>query len=311
MVLKPSDYTPLNALLLAEIMDEAGVPAGVFNLINGTGQDVGKPLSRHPDVDMISFTGSTRAGALVSKNAADTVKRTSLELGGKSANIILDDADLAKAAQGALLACFLNCGQSCTAATRLLVKKDQMATIEELIRNAIVEFTVGDPKSGTVLGPVAHKAQFDKIQKMIEIGINEGAELLAGGLGRPAGLDHGFYVRPTVFTKVTPEMTIAKEEIFGPVLVIMSYEDEDEDDAVRIANDSIYGLCGAVQSADPKRAYRIASRMRNGMIHINGAGVDLGAPFGGYNQSGNGREWGEFGFEEFLEVKSVMGYSGT
>jgi len=309
LVLKPSEVSPLNALILAEIMDEAGVPPGVFNLVNGTGEGVGVPLSKHPDVDMISFTGSTRAGILVSKNASETVKRISLELGGKSANIILDDADLAKAAQGALEACFLNSGQTCAATTRLLVKKEQLEQVIALIRNAIEGFSVGDPTQNPVLGPLVNKAQFDKVQRLIQSGLDEGAELVVGGLGRPDGLERGYYVRPTVFAHVKPSMTIAREEIFGPVLVIIAYEDED--DAVRIANDSVYGLSGGIQSADPARAYRVASRMRTGMVNINGAGPDFGAPFGGYKQSGNGREWGDFGFEEFLEVKAVMGYQAS
>ena len=307
MVLKPSEIAPLSAVLVAEILEEAGVPAGVFNLVHGDGPSVGSVLSAHPDIDMVSFTGSTRAGILVSKNAADTVKRVSLELGGKSANIVLPDADLAKAAKGALVGCFPNTGQSCNATTRLLVHEDQRDELVGLIKQAAEGFTTGDPQSKeTALGPLVSKTQFDKVQGLIQAGLDEGAEAVVGGVGLPDGLDKGYFVRPTVFVGVTPDMRIAREEIFGPVLSVITYRDEDE--AIQIANDSEYGLGGAVQSADPAHAFQVASKIRTGMVGINGAGPDFTAPFGGYKQSGNGREWGEQGFDEFTEVKAIMGY---
>jgi aldehyde dehydrogenase (NAD+) len=307
MVLKPSEVAPLSAILVAEILDEAGVPAGVFNLVQGDGPGVGSVLSAHPDVDMVSFTGSTRAGIQVSKSAADTVKKVSLELGGKSANIVLPDADLATAAKGAVSACFGNTGQSCNATTRLLVQADQHDELVALIKDAAGNFATGDPQSTeTVLGPLVSKTQFDRVQALIQAGLDEGAEAVVGGLGLPDGLDKGYFVRPTVFVGVRPEMRIAREEIFGPVLSVITYEDEE--DAIAIANDSDYGLSGAVQSADPARAFKVASRIRTGMVGLNGAGPDFGAPFGGYKQSGNGREWGQLGFDEFTEIKAVMGY---
>jgi aldehyde dehydrogenase (NAD+) len=307
MVLKPSEVAPLNAVLVAEILEEAGVPAGVFNLVHGDGPNVGSVLSAHPDIDMVSFTGSTRAGILVSKNAADTVKRVSLELGGKSANIVLQDADLGRAAKGALVGCFPNTGQSCNATTRLLVHEDQRDELVGLIKQAAAGFTTGDPTAeATNLGPLVSKTQFDKVQGLIQAGIDEGAEAVVGGVGLPDGLDKGYFVRPTVFVNVTPEMRIAQEEIFGPVLSVITYRDEDE--AIQIANDSEYGLGGAVQSADPKHAFAVASKIRTGMVHMNDAPLDVAAPFGGYKQSGNGREWGELGFDEFTEVKAIMGY---
>ena len=310
MVWKPSEITPLDAILLAEIMDEAGVPRGVFNLVNGEGQGVGSVLTGHADVDMVSFTGSTRAGIQVSKNAAETVKRVTLELGGKSANIVLSDANLAEVAGQALQGCFLNSGQTCVATTRLLVPIEKAEELERLLEDAVSSFTVGDPQSEkTVLGPLAGKAQFDKVQGLIQAGIDEGARLLVGGLGRPEGMSHGYYVRPTVFVDVEPGMRIEREEIFGPVLAVLTYSDEDE--ALRIANDSPYGLSGAVQSTDPARAREVASRMRTGMVSVNGAQLDLAAPFGGYKQSGNGREFGEFGLHEFVEVKAIMGYQAA
>jgi len=306
MVLKPSEVAPLDAVLLAEILDDAGLPAGVFNLVHGDGPTVGAALSAHPDVDMVSFTGSTRAGVQVAKAAADTVKRVSLELGGKSANIVLPDADLAKAAKVALGGCFTNSGQSCNATTRLLVQADQHDELVALIKDAATKYTTGDPDAPqTRLGPLVSKTQFDRVQELIKAGIDEGAEALVGGPGLPEGLDKGYYVRPTVFVGVRPEMRIAREEIFGPVLSVITYTDEE--DAIRIANDSQYGLSGAVQSADPERAFRVACRIRTGMVGLNGAGPDNAAPFGGYKQSGNGREWGQFGFDEFTEVKAVMG----
>jgi aldehyde dehydrogenase (NAD+) len=306
MVLKPSEVAPLNAVLVAEILDEAGVPAGVFNLVQGDGPSVGSVLSAHPDIDMVSFTGSTRAGVAVSKNAADTVKRVCLELGGKSANIVLPDADLAAVAKGAVSACFINTGQSCNAPSRLLVQAEQHDELVELIKAAVAKVSTGDPASEqTVLGPLVSRTQFDRVQALIQAGVDEGAEVAVGGGGLPDGLDKGYFVRPTVFTGVRPDMRIAREEIFGPVLSVLTYTDEEE--AITIANDSEYGLSGAVQSADPARAFRVASRLRTGMVHLNGAALDPSLPFGGYKRSGNGREWGEQGFDEFTEVKVVMG----
>jgi aldehyde dehydrogenase (NAD+) len=299
---------PLNAVIFAEILAEAGVPAGVFNLVNGDGPTVGSVLASHPDVDMISFTGSTRAGIQVSKAAAETVKRVSLELGGKSANIVLPDADLASAAKGAISACFLNTGQSCNAPTRLLVQADQHDELVELIKAEVANVSTGDPgEKSTVLGPLVSKTQFDRVQSLIQAGIEEGAKAEVGGTGLPDGLEKGYFVRPTVFTGVTPDMRIAQEEIFGPVLSVLRYTDEE--DAIKIANDSEYGLSGAVQSSDPEHALRVAARIRTGMVHLNGAPLDQSAPFGGYKKSGNGREWGLLGFEEFTEVKAVMGAS--
>ena len=308
MVLKPSEVAPLNAVLMAEVMDDAGVPAGVFNLVHGDGPTVGSALSAHPDIDMVSFTGSTRAGISVSKNAADTVKRVSLELGGKSANIVLPDADLAEAAKGAVSNCFLNTGQSCNAPTRLLVQEDQHDELVELIKAAVAGVNTGDPTSEqTILGPLVSKVQFDRVQALIQAGVDEGAELVAGGTGLPDGLDKGYFVRPTVFDGVRPDMRIAQEEIFGPVLSVLTYTDEEE--AIKIANDSEYGLSGAVQSTDPAHAFRVAARIRTGMVHLNGSGLDQTLPFGGYKKSGNGREWGQMGFDEFTEVKAVTGFA--
>ncbi|MFO1235759.1 MAG: aldehyde dehydrogenase family protein [Alphaproteobacteria bacterium] len=310
MVLKPSEYTPLNALIVAEIMDEAGVPAGVFNLINGDGPGVGAPLSAHPGVDMMSFTGSTRAGILVAKAAAETVKRVSQELGGKSANIILDDADLVKAVGGSVQGLMINSGQSCNAGTRMFVpaaKHDEALAIAAAAANAT---KAGDPfAEGTNIGPVVNKSQYEKIQALIEKGIKEGATLAAGGLGRPEGVNKGYFVRPTVFGNVTNDMTIAREEIFGPVLSILPYKSEAE--AIEMANDTVYGLSGYVQSGSIDHARAVAKQLRTGNVHLNLAGPDLKAPFGGYKQSGNGREWGEFGFHDFLEVKAVLGYEAA
>jgi aldehyde dehydrogenase (NAD+) len=306
MVLKPSEIAPLSGILAAHVMHDAGVPAGVFNLINGEGPVVGAAMAAHPGIDMMSFTGSTRAGTAVAKAAADTVKRVAQELGGKSANIILDDADFGRSVKGGVRACFNNSGQSCNAPTRMLVPRSRHAEAVAIARDAAASVVVGDPrKEGTTLGPVVSAQQFDKIQRLIEAGIAEGAELVAGGPGKPAGIERGYFVRPTVFANVRNDMTIAREEIFGPVLCILPYDTEE--DAVRIANDTPYGLSGYVASGDPERAMRVASRLRTGNVHLNGAGVDYNAPFGGYKQSGNGREWGEFGFTEFLEVKAVMG----
>ncbi|MBX3028275.1 aldehyde dehydrogenase family protein [bacterium] len=306
MVLKPSEIAPLSAVIVAEILDAAGVPPGVFNLVQGDGPSVGAAIAGHPDIDMVSFTGSTRAGVQVAKAAADTVKRVAQELGGKSANIILDDADLPRAVQAGVKACFTNSGQSCNAPTRMLVPRAQLAEAVAAARAAAEAVVVGDPAAAdTTIGPVVSAAQFDKIQRLIEAGIREGAELVAGGPGRPPGLARGYYVRPTVFANVRNDMTIAREEIFGPVLSILPYDDEEQ--AIRIANDTPYGLSGYVQSGDPAHALRVAARLRTGNVHLNGARADFAAPFGGYKQSGNGREWGEYGFEEFLEVKAIMG----
>ena len=307
MVLKPSEIAPFDAIIFAEILDSAGVPAGVFNLVNGDGPGVGTALSGHPDIDMVSFTGSTRAGVLVAQNAAPSVKRVAQELGGKSANIMLDDADFAKAVKNGAGNCFENTGQSCDAPSRMLVPKDRMdeaAAIASAVAKSVV---VGDPRGeGTEVGPLVSELQWNKVQGLIQKGIDEGATVAAGGTGRPDGLDKGYYVKPTVFANVSNDMTVAREEIFGPVLSILPYEDED--DAVRIANDTPYGLSGAVSSSDLERARGIAARMRTGMVHINSAWHDAMAPFGGYKQSGNGREWGTHGMEEYLEVKSIYGY---
>ena len=308
MILKPSEVAPLSALVLAEILDEAGVPAGVFNLVNGDGPTVGAAMSAHPEIDMMSFTGSTAAGRLVMKAGADTIKRVALELGGKSANILLDDVDYDKAVKHAVLTCMNNTGQSCNAPTRLLVPNDKMDAVAELAAAVCSKVKAGHPKGeDTVMGPVVSKAQWNKIQDLIKAGIDEGAKLLTGGPGKPEGLDQGYYVKPTIFTHVSNDMTIAREEIFGPVLSIIGYADED--DAVRIANDTRYGLSGYVTSSDLDRARKVARRLRTGMVHINGAPGDNKAPFGGYKESGNGREWGHHGFEDFLEIKSMFGYN--
>jgi aldehyde dehydrogenase (NAD+) len=310
MVLKPSEVAPLNALLFAEVMDAAGVPPGVFNLINGDGPTVGAALSSHPDVDMMSFTGSTRAGIEVARNAAPTVKRVAQELGGKSANIILDDADFNAAISRDVFGMCMNSGQSCNAPTRMLVPNARMDEAAAIAKSAAENVKVGDPTAeGTTIGPVVSAVQFEKIQNLIEKGIEEGATLETGGPGRPDGLNVGYFVKPTVFSHVTNDMTIAREEIFGPVLTLIGYEDDD--DAVRIANDTQYGLSGYVSSADPERAKAIARRLRTGNVHLNGAPVDNNSPFGGYKQSGNGREWGKYGLEEFLEVKAIMGYNAA
>lgn len=310
MVLKPSEVAPINAMILAEIIDEAGLPAGVFNLVNGDGPAVGAPLSAHPDVDMMSFTGSTRAGILVAKAAADTVKRVAQELGGKSANIVLPDADIPAAVKQGVHAVMNNSGQSCNAPTRMFVPADQKEVAFAAATAAADTVQVDDPtKEGRHIGPVVSEVQYNKIQGLIEKGIEEGATLLAGGPGRPEGLNRGFFVRPTVFGDVTPDMTISREEIFGPVLSILTYETEEE--AIDMANDTVYGLSGYVQSGDINHARDVASKLRTGNVHLNGAGPDLNAPFGGYKQSGNGREWGEFGFEDFLEIKAVLGYDAA
>jgi len=308
MVLKPSEFAPLSAHLFALILHEAGLPPGVFNLVNGDGPTVGFAISSHPDVAMVSFTGSTRAGVAVASAAAPGVKRVTQELGGKSANIILDDANLETAVKDGMLACFRNTGQSCNAPTRMLVPRARIAEAAVAAKQAAESTIVGDPFTpGVSMGPLASKAQFEKVQHLINKGITEGAELIAGGPGRPEGLNKGYFVKPTVFARVRNDMTIAREEIFGPVLCIIPYEDEE--DAIRIANDSPYGLSGFVTSGNIDRARRVARRIRSGNVHINGARLDFAVCFGGYKQSGNGREWGEAGLEEFLELKAVFGYS--
>ncbi|AQQ31639.1 aldehyde dehydrogenase family protein [Burkholderia cenocepacia] len=308
MVLKPSEIAPFSAILFAEILHEAGVPRGVFNLVHGYGHEVGDALSRHPEVDMVSFTGSTRAGVEVAKAAADTVKRVHQELGSKSPNLILPDADIEDAVTRGARSCFSNSGQSCNAPTRMLVHVDHLARAEQAARREAERTVVGDPRSTeTGIGPVVSRMQFDRIQHFIRLGIEEGATLVAGGPGRPEGLTDGFYVRPTVFSNVTPGMTIATEEIFGPVLSIMTYRTEDE--AVALANDSVYGLAAYVQSTDLERARRIAARLRVGNVHINYPAWNPAAPFGGYKRSGNGREYAEFGLVEYLETKGTTGYT--
>lgn len=307
MVLKPSEVAPLSALLLAEVLDEAGVPAGVFNLVNGDGPTVGSAMSGHPDIDMMSFTGSTGAGRQVMKNGAETIKRVALELGGKSANILLDDVDFEKTITHGVMSCMNNSGQSCNAPTRMLVPNSRMDEAAAIAKAVAAKVKAGAPDGAdTVIGPVVSKAQWSKIQDLIAKGIDEGARLVVGGTGRPEGLDKGYYVQPTVFSHVTTEMTIAREEIFGPVLSIIGYENEE--DAIRIANDTRYGLSGYVSSGDLDRARKVARQIRTGMVHLNGAPLDNNAPFGGYKESGNGREWGHYGFEDFLEVKSIFGY---
>jgi aldehyde dehydrogenase (NAD+) len=307
MVLKPSEVAPLNALILAEILHEAGVPAGVFNLINGDGPGVGHALSVHPDIDMVSITGSTRAGVLVAKAAADTIKRVHQELGGKSPNILFEDADFPKAVSKGIHACFNNSGQSCNAPTRMFVPRDRQDEVKAIAKATAEKFRVGAPRDETTrLGPVINQAQFDKIQGLIETGIKEGATLVAGGAGRPEGLNRGYYVQPTIFADVTGDMTIAVEEIFGPVLSILPYDDIDE--AIDQANDTVYGLAAYVQSADLEKARDVARRLRAGSVYINYPDWDISLPFGGYKQSGNGREQGEFGLEAFLEVKGIAGY---
>jgi aldehyde dehydrogenase (NAD+) len=308
MVLKPSELAPLSAYLFAQVLHEAGLPPGVFNLVNGDGPTVGAAISSHPDVAMVSFTGSTRAGVAVASAAAPTVKRVTQELGGKSANIILDDADIANAVKEGVRACFRNSGQSCNAPTRMLVPRSKTAESVKAAEQAADATKVSDPfTDGTHIGPLASKGQFEKVQRLISKGIEEGATLVTGGPGRPDGLTKGYFVKPTVFADVRNDMTIAREEIFGPVLCIIPYENED--DAVRIANDTPYGLSGFVTAGDIEHARRVAKRIRAGNIHINGARVDFGGCFGGYKQSGNGREWGEAGLEEFLELKAIFGYA--
>ena len=310
MVLKPSEIAPLSAHVFARMISDAGVPPGVFNLVDGDGPTVGAYMASHPDIDMMSFTGSTRAGVLVAKAAADTVKRVAQELGGKSANIILDDADLAKAVTAGVFNCMSNTGQSCNAPSRMLVHEDQFDEAVEFARAAAEKIIPGDPNDPkTRMGPVVSQLQFDKIQNLIQKGIDEGATVAIGGTGKPNGLETGFYVRPTIFARANNDMTIARDEIFGPVLTMIPYKDEEE--AITIANDTVYGLAGYVSSGDLNRARRVASRLRTGMVHLNDAPNDNNAPFGGYKQSGNGREWGAHAFEDFLETKAVMGYESS
>jgi aldehyde dehydrogenase (NAD+) len=305
VVVKPSEVTPLSSFVLAEIIDSLELPAGVFNIVTGYGPVVGEAIAAHEDVDMVSFTGSTRAGRRVSEVAANTVKRVALELGGKSANVILDDADLATAVSYGVANCYLNSGQTCSAHTRMLVPRDQLEQAEQAAAAAAEKVAAGDPfEPGTKLGPLVSEAQRERVRGYIEKGAEEGAKLVTGGAEPPDGLDKGYFVRPTVFSNVDPEMTIAQEEIFGPVLSIIPYDDEDE--AAEIANSTIYGLDGGVWSADPERAKAFARRMRTGQVQINGATFNPMAPFGGVKQSGHGRELGRFGLEEFLEVKSIQ-----
>lgn len=308
VVLKPSEVAPLSAHLFAQILHEAGVPAGVINLVNGDGPTVGAAIAAHSDIAMVSFTGSTRAGVAVATAAAPTVKRVTQELGGKSANIILEDADFDCAISEGVKSCFRNTGQSCNAPTRMLVPEFRLHEAVEIAKRVAQTTIVADPfASSTNIGPLASRAQFEKVQAMIKRGIDEGATLVTGGLGRPEGLSNGFYVKPTIFKDVIEEMTIAREEIFGPVLCLMTYKDEE--DAVRIANESVYGLSSFVSSGDLEHAKRVAKRIRAGNVHVNNARVDFRGCFGGYKQSGNGREWGESGLLEFLEQKAIFGFS--
>ena len=305
IVLKPSEVTPLDAFILAEIIDSAGLPAGVFNLVTGTGPVVGEAIASHPDVDMVSFTGSTRAGKRVTQLGSETVKRVHLELGGKSANVFLDDADFAAAVPPSVtFGCYLNSGQTCSALTRMLVPRDRQDEVVAIARQTAESITLGPGSSDAQLGPLVSAVQRDRVRGYIQKGIDEGATLVTGGVDAPEGLDTGYFVRPTIFADVTADMTIAQEEIFGPVLVIMPYDDEDE--ALRIANSTVYGLSGGVQSADVERAKAFARKMRTGQVNINEGAYNIQAPFGGYRQSGNGRELGKFGLDEFLETKAMQ-----
>ncbi|MBA4024739.1 MAG: aldehyde dehydrogenase family protein [Gordonia sp.] len=306
MILKPSERSPFTGQIFAEILEAAGVPAGVFNLVQGDGPGVGVPLSSHPDVDMISFTGSTRAGIDIATNAASGVKRVTQELGGKGPNIVLDDKDFAENVGKGVVTMMLNSGQTCSAPSRMLVPSERMEEAIGVAKEAAASVTVGDPNGDFAIGPVVSKSQFDKIQELIAQGIADGATLAAGGPGRPEGIDKGFFVQPTVFADVKNDMTIAREEIFGPVLTILGYDSVDH--AIEIANDTEYGLAGAVAGADLELARSVARRIRSGSVAING-GFDFSAPFGGYKKSGNGREWGAFGFEDYLEVKGILGYA--
>ncbi|NNM62844.1 MAG: aldehyde dehydrogenase family protein [Steroidobacteraceae bacterium] len=306
MVLKPSEFSPFSAILWAKVMDEAGVPKGVFNLINGDGMRVGAPLVSHAEIDMVAFTGSTRAGTEIAKSAAASVKRVQQELGGKSPNVLLEDADLERAVKRSVLHVFQNTGQSCNAPTRLLVPEGKLAEVEELAKRIAAAVVVGDPAApGTQMGPVVSKIQFDRVQGHIKNGIAEGAKVLIGGPGLPEGMTKGYYIRPTIFSNVSNDMSIAREEIFGPVLCILPYKTEEE--AIRIANDTPYGLSGYVWSRDNVHARRVADRIRAGQVTINGAAGDWKTPFGGFKMSGNGREYGEYGLRDFLETKAVIG----
>jgi aldehyde dehydrogenase (NAD+) len=307
MVLKPSEIAPFSAYIWTEILHAAGVPAGVCNLVNGDGPTVGAAISSHPEIDMVSFTGSTRAGIEVARNAAPTVKRVAQELGGKSPNIILDDADFQSAVTGGVRSVMMNSGQSCNAPTRMLIPGKRMDEVIAIAKAAAEATTVGDPKGNAQMGPVVSEVQFNKIQGLIQKGIDEGATLVTGGVGRPEGIDKGYFVKPTIFANVTNEMTIAKEEIFGPVVSIIGYDSVDE--AVHVGNDTEYGLAAYVSGTDVARIRDVASKLRAGQVSINGGGGDLMAPFGGYKMSGNGREWGDYGFHEFLETKAMLGYA--
>jgi aldehyde dehydrogenase (NAD+) len=306
MVLKPSEFSPFSAILWAKVLHEAGVPAGVFNLVNGDGIHVGAPLAAHPDIDMVSFTGSTRAGTEVARAAAASVKRVHQELGGKSPNVLLDDADFDKAVEQSVLDVLRNSGQSCSAPTRMLVPAAKLTQVEQIARRVAASVVVGDPSSAnTQLGPVVNQRQFERVEGYIEKGIAEGARLVCGGTGRPDGLDKGYYVKPTIFSDVDNQMTVAREEIFGPVLCILPYQTEEQ--AIEIANDTPYGLAAYVWSGDNVRARRVGSRIRAGQVSLNGKSGDMHTPFGGFKMSGNGREWGEHGLRDFLEVKAVIG----
>jgi len=310
MVLKPSEIAPLNALIFAEVMHEAGVPKGVFNLVNGDGPTVGVAMSSHPDIDMMSFTGSTRAGISVAENSAKTVKRVAQELGGKSPNVILDDASFPEVVARDTFGVCMNTGQSCNAPTRMLVPASRMEEAAAIAKATAEQIKVGDPSNEeTQIGPLVSAAQFEKVQNLIQKGIDEGAKLECGGVGRPDGLNRGYFVKPTIFSNVSNDMTIAQEEIFGPVLSLIGYQDEEE--AVRIANDTVYGLSAYVSSGDLEHAARVGRQIRAGNVHLNGAGVDPGAPFGGYKQSGNGREFSKWGLEEFLETKALLGHNAA
>ncbi|MDP9646840.1 aldehyde dehydrogenase family protein [Paraburkholderia caledonica] len=307
VILKPSELSPLSALLFAEVVAEAGIPAGVFNLVSGTGPEVGTALSAHPQVDMVSITGSTRAGVLVAQAAAPTVKRVAQELGGKSPNIVLPDADLPRAVTLGVAAAFRNMGQSCSAPTRLIVPRSVIAQVDELAAAATKQMIVGDPFAETTThGPLANRAQFNRVQQMIEAGVDDGTKLIVGGPGRPVGLSQGFYARPTIFSDVRTDMPIAQQEIFGPVLAILAYDTVEE--AIAIANDTVYGLGAHVQGTDKTLMRRVAARIESGQVHLNYPAWDPQAPFGGYKQSGNGREYGIEGMEEYMEVKSILGY---
>ena len=306
VVLKPSEHTPVSAMVYAEILHEAGYPAGVFNLINGEGPVVGAALSRHQDIQMMSFTGSTRAGTAVTRDAADTVKRVTLELGGKSPNLVFADCDLQAQVTASVAECMLNTGQSCDAPTRLLVERSCYDEVLKIAKQAAADTAVGNPEDeGDHIGPLFDRLQFDRVQAMIRVGIDEGATLLAGGLGKPEGYETGWFVKPTIFSDVSNDMRIAREEIFGPVLVIIPFEDEA--DGISIANDTPYGLAAFLQTGNKERAERVASKLRAGAVHINGGGIEYGTPFGGYKQSGNGREGGMMGLEDYLETKTLHG----